>query len=65
MSKVDHETKARIDAFTDEQLERKVDQLKHTIPQLNAELDYAARLQRDRRHAAARKVLEDARRADR
>lgn len=65
MSKVDHDTKARIDAFTDEQLAKKVDQLKHIIPQLNAELDYAARVQRDRRHAAARKALDDARRSQR
>ena len=65
MAKVDHDTKARIDAFTDEQLDKKVDHLKHTIPQLNAELDYMVKVQRDRRHKAAKKALDDARKANR
>lgn len=63
MAKVDSGLKARFDALTDEQLDRKVQELKQTIPDLNAQLDYAARMQRDRRAAALRKAIDDARRA--
>lgn len=61
MAKIDKELKAKLDVLTDDQLERKVNELKQTIPDLNIQLDYTARLLRDRRHAAARKALDDAR----
>jgi len=61
VSKASKEIKARIDALTDEQLERKVDNLRSTIPDLQEELDYAARTLRDRRKAALQKKINDAR----
>lgn len=61
MAKLDNTLKAKFDALNDEQLARKVDELKQTIPNLNEQLDYAARMLRDRRAAAARKALDDAR----
>lgn len=61
MAKLESALKAKFDALTDEQLGRKVDELKQTIPHLNEQLDYAARMLRDRRAAAARKALDNAR----
>lgn len=61
MSKASKEIKARIDALTDEQLERKVDNLRSTIPDLQEELDYASRALRDRRKAALQRKINDAR----
>lgn len=61
MAKLDNTLKAKFDALNDEQLARKVDELKQTIPQLNEQLDYAARMLRDRVAAARRKALDDAR----
>lgn len=61
MSKASKEIKARIDALTDEQLERKVNNLRSDIPKLQEELDYASRTLRDRRKAALRKKINDAR----
>lgn len=61
MAKLDNTLKAKFDALNDEQLARKVDELKQTIPSLNEQLDYAARMLRDRRAAAARKAVDDAR----
>lgn len=60
MSKVSKEIKLRIDQLNDEQLDRKVDHLRKVIPELNEELDYAARIQRDRRKAAQKAALEEA-----
>lgn len=59
MSKIDKVLKAKFDALTQDQLDRKVVELKHTIPELNAQLDYAVAVQRARRHAAARKAVDD------
>jgi hypothetical protein len=61
VSKASKEIKARIDALTDEQLERKVDNLRSTIPDLQEELDYASRALRDRRKAALQRKINDAR----
>lgn len=61
MAKIDKAVQARLAGFTDEQLDRKVQELKQTIPELNAQLDFAVRLQRDRRAAALRKAVDDAR----
>lgn len=58
---MDKALKAKFDALNDEQLARKVDELKQTIPALNEQLDYAARMLRDRRAAAAKKAIDDAR----
>lgn len=58
--KIDKELKAKLDALTDEQVDRKVAELRTVIPDLNLQLDYLARSQRDRRHAAARKALDQA-----
>lgn len=62
MAKIDKDLKAKFDSLNDAQLERKVDELKQTIPDLNAQLDYSARLLRERRHAAAKRAIDDARR---
>lgn len=62
MSKASKEVKARIDALTDEQLERKVDNLRADIPKLQEELDYASRALRDRRKAALQRGIDEARR---
>lgn len=61
MAKLDKALKAKFDSLNDEQLARKVDELKQTIPELNEQLDYAARMLRDRRAIAATKLIEDAR----
>lgn len=61
MSKASKEIKARIDALTDEQVERKVDNLRATIPQLQEELDYASRALRERRKAALRRSIDETR----
>lgn len=58
---MDKALKARFDALNDDQLARKVVELKQTIPQLNEQLDYASRMLRDRRAAAAKKAIDDAR----
>lgn len=60
--KLDKALKAKLDSLNDDQLSRKVDELKQTIPELNEQLDYSARMLRDRRNIAARKALDDARR---
>lgn len=56
MPRVDKEIKARVDALNDEQLERKVKDLRGTITLLNEEVDYAARTLRDRRNRALREA---------
>lgn len=61
MAKLDKALKAKLDSLNDEQLARKVEELKQTIPQLNEQLDYACRMQRDRRAVEAKKALDDAR----
>lgn len=58
---MDKALKARFDTLDDEQLARKVAELKQTIPALNEQLDYANRMLRDRRAAAAKKAIDDAR----
>lgn len=63
MAKIDKDLKIKIDALTDEQLERKVEELKQTIPDLNVQLDYTARLLRDRRQIAYKKAIDDVRRS--
>ena len=60
MSRASKEIRRRIDQLTDEQLERKVKDLRETIPALQEELDYAARMLRDRRN---RRLYEAAARA--
>lgn len=61
MSKVSKEVKVRIDSFSDEQVERKVEHLRKTIPELQEELDYASRSLRDRRKLALQKKVDEAR----
>lgn len=61
MSKASKEIKARIDALTDDQVERKVENLRATIPQLQEELDYASRTLRDRRKAALQRKVNETR----
>lgn len=63
MPKLDKTLQAVLDNLTDEQLDRKVTELRQTIPQLNMQLDYAATRLRERRHIAAKKALDDARRS--
>lgn len=58
---MDKVLKSRFDSLDDEQLARKVAELKQTIPALNEQLDYANRMLRDRRAAAAKKAIDDAR----
>lgn len=65
MAKVDKDVKVRVDALTDEQLDRKVDHLRQTIPALNTELDYAARVQKDRRRASLQAKIDEAKRTSR
>lgn len=62
MAKIDKDLKARFDALTDEQLERKVDELKQTIPDLNEQLDYTNRMLKVRRKDAIKKAIDDSRR---
>lgn len=62
MAKIDKDLKAKLDSLNDEQVDRKVAELRVTIPDLNAQLDYLSRSQRDRRHAAAKKALDVSRR---
>lgn len=61
MSKASKEVRARIDALTDEQLARKVDNLRADIPKLQEELDYAARTLRDRRKNALQRSINETR----
>lgn len=61
MAKLDKGLQAKFEALNDEQLERKVAELKQTIPHLNEQLDFASRMLRDRRAAALKKATEDAR----
>lgn len=63
MSKLDKALQVVFDNLTDDQLDRKVTELRQTIPQLNMQLDYAASRLRERRHAAAKKALDDSRRS--
>lgn len=61
MAKASKEVRARIDALTDDQLVRKVDNLRTDIPKLQEELDYATRTLRDRRKAALQRRIDEAR----
>jgi hypothetical protein len=62
MAKLDKTLAVVIDSLTDEQLERKVTELKDTIPQLNLQLDHASMRLKERRAAAMKKKVDDARR---
>lgn len=61
MAKLDKGLQAKFEALSDDQLERKVAELKQTIPHLNEQLDFASRMLRDRRAAALKKATEHAR----
>lgn len=61
MAKLEKDLKAKLEALNNDQLERKVDELRQTIPQLNEQLDFASRMLRDRRAAETKRILEDAR----
>lgn len=61
MAKLDKGLQAKFAALSDDQLARKVEELKQTIPHLNEQLDFASRMLRDRRAAALKKATEDAR----
>lgn len=64
MAKLDKVLAATIDHLTDEQLERKVSELRETIPHLNLQLDHAYMRLRERRVAATKKQLDDASRKE-
>lgn len=59
--KASKEVRARIDALTDEQLARKVDNLRADIPKLQEELDYATRALRERRKTALQRKIDESR----
>lgn len=61
MAKIDKQLKSQIDGLADDALARTVDELKLKIPELNAKLDYAARLLRERRAAALKRAVDVAR----
>lgn len=61
MAKIDKQLQAQINALSDDQLGRKVDELKLRIPELNATLDYSSRLLRERRAAALKRAVDAAR----
>jgi len=62
MPKLDKALQVTFDSLTDDQLARKADELKDTIPQLNMQLDHVTMRLKERRHAAAKKALDDSRR---
>lgn len=63
MAKLSKELKIRFDLLNDEQLERKVDELKQTIPELMEQLDYTNRMLKVRRKDAIKKAIDDSRRS--
>lgn len=62
MARLDKALQIRFDLLNDDQLERKVDELKQTIPQLMEQLDYTSRMLKVRRRDAIKKAIDDARR---
>ncbi len=56
MPRIDKDVKARVDVLSVDQLERKVKDLRETITLLNEEVDYAARILRDKRNRALREA---------
>lgn len=63
MAKLDKDLKIRFDLLSDEQLERKVAELKQTIPDLMEQLDYTSRMLKVRRRDAIKKAIDDSRRS--